>query len=60
MIYVGDDPLLDIDAAARLGIRTIWKSNPKKQSDLISAPDERIQQLSELPDAVKKIALMQT
>jgi putative hydrolase of the HAD superfamily len=60
MIYVGDDPLLDVDAAARLGIRTIWKSNPKKQSELISIPDEQIQQLSELPGAVKKIARMQT
>lgn len=55
MIYVGDDPLLDIDAAARLGIRTIWKSNPKKQSDLVTKPDAQIQQLSELPAAVAKI-----
>ena len=55
MIYVGDDPLLDVDAAAQLGIRTIWKSNPKKQSDLITKPDAQIQQLSELPAAVAQI-----
>jgi FMN phosphatase YigB (HAD superfamily) len=24
MIYVGDDPELDVDAAAKLGIHTIW------------------------------------
>jgi len=55
MIYVGDDPILDIDAAARLGIWTIWKSNPKKQSELITKPDAQIQQGSELPAAVAKI-----
>ncbi|MFN3239516.1 MAG: HAD family hydrolase [Pseudomonadales bacterium] len=51
MIYVGDDPQLDVDAANRLGIHTIWLDHgakPKGQSE----PSAVIKNIKDLPAAV--------
>ena len=56
MIYVGDDPLLDVTAAASLGIFTIWLSTPEKVSTQASTPaTEIIYDLSELEKTVTRI-----
>ena len=58
MIYVGDDPELDVDAAAKLGIHTIWVNqtgfNHAEPSDLIQA-SAAIDDLMDLPAAVEGI-----
>ena len=54
MIYVGDDPLLDIDAAKDLGIHAIWFDHGKKDPGLHTA-DERITSIDELSSAVQNI-----
>lgn len=54
MIYVGDDPKLDVDAANQLGIKTIWVDHgTKPQGD--TAPSAVISHIKELPDAVASI-----
>jgi len=56
MIYVGDDPLLDVTAAASLGIFTIWLSTPETVSTQASTPaTEIIYDLSVLEKAVTRI-----
>lgn len=55
MVYVGDDPLLDIDAANRLGLHTIWVKNSERPGPGESVPDEIIEHLHELPAAVARL-----
>ncbi len=56
MIYVGDDPLLDITASASLGIFTIWLSDRGTVSAESATPaTEIIYDLSDLTAAVKRI-----
>ena len=56
MVYVGDDPILDVDAASKLGIHTIWKTTIEARSaaDAVSA-SEVIVDLSALPTAIERI-----
>jgi FMN phosphatase YigB (HAD superfamily) len=54
MIYVGDDPKLDIDPAKRAGLHTIWMDRGKKTPGEFLA-DETIREISELPLAVARI-----
>ncbi len=54
MIYVGDDPKLDVDAATKAGLRTIWMDRGKKAPGEFEA-DAIITDVSELPHAVTKI-----
>ena len=56
MIYVGDDPILDVEAASKLGIYTIWKTT----DDVLKATEappasETIVDLTALPAAVQRI-----
>jgi len=54
MIYVGDDPKLDVDAAKKLGIYTIWMDRgTKPRGD--SKPDQTITRIDELAAAVDQI-----
>jgi len=55
MVYVGDDPKLDIDAAKQIGLHTIWVKNPERPGPGASIPDETIERLSELPAAVARL-----
>jgi len=57
MIYVGDDPVLDIEAAAQLGIHTIWITpNDKPQTKIHDSASEVISSIDELPEAVSAIS----
>lgn len=51
MIYVGDDPALDVDAANRLGIKTIWLDHGTKPQGE-SEPNVTISDIKDLPEAV--------
>jgi len=52
MVYVGDDPVLDVDAANRLGLTTVWMVNPGKAGTGETEPDATITNLRELPDVI--------
>jgi HAD superfamily hydrolase (TIGR01509 family) len=56
MIYVGDDPVLDVDAASKLGIYTIWKATDETfaAAEATNA-SETIVDLTALPDAIARI-----
>ncbi len=54
MIYVGDDPRLDVDAANQLGIKTIWLDHGTKPQGE-TAPSATINDIKDLPDAVKEV-----
>jgi len=55
MIYIGDDPLLDVDAAMDLGIHTIWMDRGKKEVGRHQA-DQVITKIFQLEDAIRTIA----
>lgn len=55
MIYVGDDPILDIDAAKRVGLHTIWVKNPERIETGETVADETIDNISDLPAAVNRL-----
>jgi putative hydrolase of the HAD superfamily len=55
MIYIGDHPLLDIDAASEFGLNTIWVNRGAKAFSGKHSPDQEITDLAHLPDAVKEI-----
>jgi len=56
MIYIGDDPVLDIDTANNLGMHTIWVNNKKVKSKGDTAADVIVSSVKELPHAVAHIA----
>jgi len=56
MVYVGDDPDLDIRAAASIGLKTVWFQSPDGRP--VSPPppyDEVVHHLEELPDAIARL-----
>lgn len=55
MVYVGDDPVLDIDPAKQVGLHTILMRNPRKDEPGETPPDEIISEIPELPAAVDRI-----
>jgi HAD superfamily hydrolase (TIGR01509 family) len=57
MLYVGDDPTLDVDAAKRLGLHTIWLKTPAKPAIDQTIPDETIEHIRDLPAAVQRLHL---
>ena len=54
MIFVGDDPVRDVDAANQVGLHTIWFKNRKLYPGE-TEPTATIQHLRDLPDAVSHI-----
>ena len=54
MIYVGDDPHLDVDAANALGIQTIWLDHGTKPMGQ-TAPSIAISDIKDLPEAVSSL-----
>ena len=56
MIYIGDDPILDIDTANNLGMHTIWVNSKAIKSEGDTAPDVIVSSVKELPQAVSHIA----
>jgi putative hydrolase of the HAD superfamily len=55
MIYIGDHPLHDMDAAKRVGIKTIWVNRGKLPYSGSTSPDQEVIHLGSLPEAVNKI-----
>lgn len=55
MIYIGDHPELDIGAAHKMGLHTIWVNINSQEYAGEVLPDEEINQLPDLPAAVSKI-----
>jgi len=51
MVYVGDDPALDVDAANRVGLKTVWLDHGRKPTGF-SEPDITIYNIKELPEAI--------
>lgn len=59
MIYVGDDPRLDVDAANKLGIKTVWLDHgTKPKGD--TEPSAVISNIKELPEAVVAVDTSRT
>lgn len=55
MVYVGDNPEHDIDAAKACGLHTVWVDNGKRQlAD--THPDVTIQDIRDLPGAISQIS----
>ncbi|MDA9679946.1 HAD family hydrolase [Gammaproteobacteria bacterium] len=55
MVYVGDDPIKDIDAANQVGLRTIWMRSQNRPVVGESDPDVTINNIQELPEAIRKL-----
>ena len=53
---MGDDPILDVDAASKLGIHTVWKTTIEARSVADAVPaSEVIVDLTALPTAIERI-----
>ncbi|MBQ74247.1 MAG: HAD family hydrolase [Gammaproteobacteria bacterium] len=55
MLYVGDNPVLDIDAANRIGMHTVWVQHPGQHNTGETIADEKIEHIRQLPQAVERI-----
>ena len=55
MVYVGDDVIKDVDAANQVGLHTVWLRPKNKPVEGESSPDEIINDIRELPGAIKKL-----
>jgi HAD superfamily hydrolase (TIGR01509 family) len=55
MVYVGDDPIKDIDAANEVGLHTIWMRSMDQPVKGESNPDQTIDDIRALPDAIRKL-----
>jgi putative hydrolase of the HAD superfamily len=55
MVYVGDDPIKDVDAANEVGLHTIWMSSKSGAVLGESKPDETINDIRELPYAIRNL-----
>jgi FMN phosphatase YigB (HAD superfamily) len=55
MVYVGDDPIKDVDAANAVGLHTIWMRSNSSSNEGESNPDETINDIRELPDAIRRL-----
>jgi putative hydrolase of the HAD superfamily len=55
MVYVGDDPVLDIDAANAVGLKTVWVKHPEKDKVGKTPADESIDHIRYLPEAIERL-----
>lgn len=55
MVYVGDDPILDVDAANRAGLHSVWLRSPSKREPGETAADIVIDLIEELPSALESL-----
>ncbi|MCZ6501564.1 MAG: HAD-IA family hydrolase [Gammaproteobacteria bacterium] len=56
MIYVGDNPVLDIDAAIRAGLHTVWVQHPGQENTGETRADEEINDIRQLPEAINRMS----
>ena len=55
MIYVGNDPVHDIDAANRVGLHTVWVQHPGQENTGETTADEKIDHIRQLPEAINRM-----
>ena len=55
MVYVGDDPIKDVDAANEVGLHTIWMRSKSWSVEGNSHPDQTVNDIRELPDAIRTL-----
>ena len=55
MVYVGDDPVKDVDTANRVGLHTIWVANDARPGPGETDPDHVISSIGDLPEAIAAI-----
>ena len=55
MVYVGDDPVKDIDAANELGLHTVWMRSKGRYAKGQTNPNETIDDIRDLPEAIRKL-----
>lgn len=56
MVYVGDDPVLDVDSANARGLHTIWVKHQEKDKTGETTPDESIDHIRHLPEAIDRLS----
>lgn len=54
VLFVGDNPVTDIDGAARFGMRTAWVSRGRSFPATLRAPDIVIERVTDLQDGAAK------
>ena len=57
MVYIGDHPVHDIEAANALGMHTIWLDMNTREYSVSSPPSATINSLHELPAAIQRLAI---
>ena len=55
MVYVGDDPVLDIDSANEVGLHTVWVKHPDKDKVGKTPADEKVDHVRHLPEAIDRL-----
>ncbi len=56
-VFIGDDPVADIEGASRHGFTTIWLRPPGAESWPRTGPDRVIESLAELPGILEELGL---
>ena len=59
IVYVGDDPINDVDGAKNAGLLAIWKKKGETASWGVTNPDATISQINELPNVIDELNLLQ-
>lgn len=54
MVYIGDHPTMDVDAAASIGIKTVWLDHGRKDKPK-HTPNAVIQDILDLPQALTSL-----
>lgn len=55
MVYVGDDPELDVQAAAAAGLRTVWANHQSRRFSGSTPADGSIESMRELPALIRSL-----
>lgn len=55
MVYVGDDPVKDVDTANAVGLYTIWLRNEQRPGPGQTQADQIIDDIRDLPNAIKSL-----
>ena len=54
-VYVGDNPFVDVDGAAGAGCKTVWVRSTRVSQYGKYAPDEVVNDVSELPVVLEEM-----
>lgn len=56
IIHIGDHPEQDVDAAARVGMKTVWVNFAGQDWPALPPPDAEMRRFAELPALVRRLA----